>query len=137
MARIYLPGEVWHYASRDSEPHARCFIVKIDRQENGEEIFHIALDNLAIQGPDLEDGAPGVLTVIGHLPVSRQCLEASLTQRATFAGEVPDVDDGYRRWHEAFKAGEAGVFDIPLATIVEVMERAVQDGDEIDAIDSE
>lgn len=133
MARIYLPGEVWGYESREQEPNARCFIVKIDRQENGEEIFHVALDNLAIETPAMPDD---VLTEISHLPLSRLCLEASLTKRVAYVGSMPDVGEGYERWHEAFAKGEAGVFDIPIARIVEAMEQAMQDGDEMDDIDT-
>ncbi|MFM1814237.1 MAG: hypothetical protein RLZ98_932 [Pseudomonadota bacterium] len=124
MARIYLPGEVWRYQARDEEPLSRVFIAKVDRQENGEEIFHVALDNLAIRAPGHGEG---MLTEIGHLPVSRACLEASLTDRIPYVGQVPDVSEGYAQWHAAFMSGEAGVFDIPIAEIVGAMERAMND----------
>jgi hypothetical protein len=129
MARIYLPGEVWSYQTRDSEPFSRVFILKVDRQTNGEEIFHVSIDNLAIRAPETPGG---LISEIGHLPLSRTCLEESLTERIAYVGELPDISQGYALWHAAFERGEASVIDIPIADIVQTTEYAVLTSDNRD-----
>lgn len=115
MAIVYLEGQVWRYKSRPQDIDSRLFIQKVDRQENGEEIFHVSLDGLRLS--DDPDDERSVQT-ISHLPLSRQSLEASILEKLSFAGERPDYQEGYDQWHKAFAVGEAGVFDIPANEIV-------------------
>lgn len=122
MAHVYLPGEVWRFKARAHEPMARVFVVRVDRQENGEEIHHVAIDNVAIASPASPGGKA---TEIQHLPVSRATLDSSVTERVPWREAMPDIGPGYETWHRDFAAGKAGVFDIPLRDILDIMERTI------------
>ena len=118
----YAEGQVWSYRSRGTEPESRATIVRID-VIGGETIYHVHLDGLKIKNPK---SASGVQEVLPHVPASEQTLSISLQKllepRLT---ELPDIAEGYAIWREAFDAGQAGVFSISLAEVVDSIEMAL------------
>jgi len=60
-----------------------------------------------------------------HSPVDKSTLDASVTNLIDAVNDVPDVSAGYKVWKEAFDSGRGGVFNIPVATIIESIESIV------------
>jgi hypothetical protein len=54
-----------------------------------------------------------------HLPVSELTLNASVTRLSAGNADFPSADEGIAMWREA----QGGVFDIPLAEIVGIVDR--------------
>ena len=42
--------------------------------------------------------------------------------------DIPDFEEGYGLWREAFDAGKAGAYSITVAEAVEVMEKTLNRG---------
>jgi len=123
--RIELrPGQVWRYATRPGEEQSRVQILKVDSDPVIGEIIHIAITKVRILPS--ENGLS--VTTIGHVPISREALEGSGLSLESKSGEPPDIPEGYKVWRDAFHGGTAGVFSIPVAEIVEVMEITIRDG---------
>ena len=60
-----------------------------------------------------------------HVPVTRTVLEQSATALEGTRPIDPIYQQGYREWKQAFDAGRAGSFGVPLATILEIIERGM------------
>ena len=116
----FAAGQVWRYATRPGEEDSRVYILRVETHAIGE-VVHIAIDGVRIKS-----SAPA--TTISHVPVSREALERSGLALESRSGPLPDFEEGYRMWREEFDAGNAGVFSIPVAEIVGVMETALREG---------
>jgi hypothetical protein len=116
----YEAGQVWEYRAR---PQDLDSLVRIQRVEanpsayGGRTIYHISLVGLHVG-----DGAQPI--AVGHLPVSRATLDASLTRLAPAGNtiEFPSADEGIDIWREA----KGGVFDIPIDQIAAIVSAGMQ-----------
>lgn len=86
-------------------------------------IIHIAIANVRL----LPTEGNGSMTTISHVPVSRDALERSGISLESEFSEIPEFAEGYEIWRTAFEDGTAGVFSIPAAEIVAVMETTIRD----------
>jgi len=117
-------GQVWNYRTRPGEEASRLYIARVDHLANLT-AFHISVDGLRLKNPHL---ASGVQTVLPHAPVDQEALNASVVSLAAESAPMPDISDGYARWREAYDSGRGGVFNIPVAKIIEYIESIVVDG---------
>ena len=113
----FAPGQVWRYATRAGEEHSRVHILRVETFPKIGDVVHIAITNVF-------DAA----NTISHVPVSAEALERSGLSFEARSGSPPDWEEGYAIWREEFDAGNAGVFSIPVAEIVDVMEQALRHG---------
>jgi len=105
----FAPGQVWRYATREGEEQSRVHILRIDTHpKTGHEIVHIAIS--------------GARTSIGHAPISRDALERSGLSLEAKSAPLPDFEEGYRIWRDDFDAGNAGVFTVSVAEIVDFID---------------
>lgn len=113
----YAAGQVWSYKARPGEEGSRVYIVKVDATNDPELpfVYHLFVDGIRIFNPNL---AEGYQTVLPHSPVSIATLDASLVAPIPFDGPMPEIDEGYQNWRSGFETGDAGVFDIPIADII-------------------
>jgi hypothetical protein len=122
--RTYEEGQVWEYRTRPQDAGSLLRIHRIapDPHEGAPRtVYHISLIGVRLGGPD---AAPAP---IGHLPVARQTLDASVLRLSDARPQFADTDEGIAIW----TADEnAGVFDIPVAEIVDVAEAAIRQQDE-------
>jgi hypothetical protein len=114
-------GQIWRYDTRPGEEGSRLFIARIDRGLGGQTIYHIYLDGLQLKNPLF---AGGVQDRLLHAPVTREALEASVTELLQSDAEMPDISEGYAEWLLAFEKGQAGVFPMPVKEIVQYIEDA-------------
>lgn len=120
-AASFEEGQIWRYDARPGEESSRLFIARIDRGLAGQTIYHIYLDGLTLKNPLYEGGVQDHLP---HAPVTRQALEASVTELLESDAKMPDISEGYAEWLLAFEKGQAGVFTIPAKQIVQLVEDA-------------
>ncbi|NJK99252.1 MAG: hypothetical protein HC838_17265 [Spirulinaceae cyanobacterium RM2_2_10] len=117
----FAVGQVWSYQSRAVEPDSTLTIVQIDAVEDAETI-HISLAGLKMINPHV---ASGFGTAIAHLPITVPALQASVTELLATTDQLPDFQAGYDIWHQAFTAGEGGVFTLTVAECVAFLEQAL------------
>jgi tetratricopeptide (TPR) repeat protein len=105
----FTPGQVWHYADTSSSV-GTLWIRAVDLHFADTLILHISIPNSS-RG------------FVSHLPFTWKSVQASVKQLTTDTQDWDRPDDrfgwGYHTWREAYKAGEAGVFDIPVADVLE------------------
>jgi hypothetical protein len=119
--RAYSEGQVWEYRTRPQDSGSLVKIQKIESpawaKAHGP-IYHVTVIGVHFAGP------PTVVGLIGHLPVSRQTLDSSLTRLAADQTQAfPGVEEGIAEWRSA----KGGVFTLSLAEIVEAAEQTMRE----------
>lgn len=122
MASDYAEGQVWSYKTRDGEQGSTLQINRIEHDPRLGDIFHISVSGVRLHNPHAPQG---ITTELPHFPVSIQTLEKSCIEPTGTASVNPDYLEGYQAWREAFDAGQAGVFDIAVADIVDIVESSI------------
>ncbi|MEL6238704.1 MAG: hypothetical protein AAFQ90_08945 [Pseudomonadota bacterium] len=112
-------GQVWTY---ETGPLDGGSLVKIQQIETvGSRaapvtVYHISLIGVMLYG----DGVP---SSVAHLPVSEKTLRDSVIALSDSDAVFPDYRPGIERWRFA----EGGVFDIPLADILDVIRETIEE----------
>ena len=112
-------GQKWSYRARPGEESSYFIIVKIDNDPNLGRIIHIAMRGLKIKNPRSPDG---LSEVVSHMPFAEEAIEKSEVKLLQEKVDLPDFEEGYRMWREAFDAGRGGIYTITVAEAVTVME---------------
>lgn len=121
IAEELMEGQIWRYQTRPGEEDSRLFIARIDHGLSSQPIYHIYLDGLQLKNPLM---AGGVQKNLPFAPVSREALEASVTELLQSDAAMPDISEGYAAWLRAFEERQAGVFTMPVNQIVQHIEDA-------------
>lgn len=114
----YRVGQVWHYHARPGEEESLLKIQAIERDPAYAAlapIYHISVIGVQL-------GGRGGATRIFHLPVSRQTLDASVTEPFQGSAVFPSADGGIAEWRRA----KGGVFTITIAEIVDHLDQTVR-----------
>ena len=118
----YVEGQIWEYRARPVDAGS---LVKIQRVEDvgsgvsAERVYHVSIIGIRMANPHMP-------SILPHMPVSRQTLDASVTRQASSATGFPPlslVDEGIAHWREA----QGGIFTIPLAQIVGILDDQTRD----------
>ncbi|WP_064014849.1 hypothetical protein [Deinococcus puniceus] len=117
----FAPGQRWTYRTRPGEDTSTALILKREELPGGP-VLHVQLDGLRLHNPLTPSG---LQTELGHLPLTEAAAQACLTELIDAHAAIPTDQSGYQQWRSAFDAGEAGVFTLPLAEIVGVLEGAI------------
>ena len=115
----YKVGQKWSYSTRPGEETSYLIILKIDNDPKLGKIIHIAMRGLKMKNRRSPDG---ISENVDHMPFSEEAIEKSGLKLLKEQTELPDFEQGYRMWREAFDAGRAGVYTITVAEAVNVME---------------
>ncbi len=118
MTPEFTAGQRWQYNTRSGEEASRLLILKLE-DVHRQQVAHIQLDGLAMKGPH------GVSQIIGHTPITADALARSVTVLDAEQVALPADDSGYQTWKAASERGEAGVFTVTIAELVEAMEQAI------------
>lgn len=118
----YEVGQVWAYKTRPGEEASRIYIAKIDEDATLGKIFHIYVDGLRIKNRRTDSGFQ---TALPHSPVDESTLDASVTNLVETVEDLPDISEGYAYWKDAYDSGQGGVFNIPVAQIIEYIESII------------
>ncbi|GAA5527155.1 hypothetical protein [Herpetosiphon gulosus] len=114
-------GQVWRYHTRPNEPESAILINKIEYHSGLGAIFHISIAGVQVKNPHGDEP----LTQLDHFPVIAASLEQSLTELVDTNVDNPSYLEGYQSWREGFVQGKAGVFNIPIDQIINVVEEAI------------
>lgn len=115
-------GQIWKYETRKGEERSRVVILKVEDYGESGIIVHISIRGLKIKNPRL---SAGYSEEIGHLPFDKEALLKSLTELESHAGELPDFEDGYSHWKEAFLRGTSGVFIGNVYDAIDFVDRSM------------
>jgi hypothetical protein len=123
MSHEFSIGQVWKYKTRANEAESRITIVAIDLAdpEYGD-IIHIYISDLSIPNSDAPEGKT---VFINHLPYLAESLAESVTKMELIADQLPDYEEGYKLWKQAFEDSEAGVFEIPVKKAIDFVQASV------------
>lgn len=121
----YQVGDRWTYFTRPGEGLSTFVVTKIDQTTlDGEEtiIIHIAIVDLNIDHPD-----GGTVTAIPHLPITQAALHRSALQPFDIMDPIPqEYLDAYQNWAERYEAGDATIFQVPIATALDRIQASLQ-----------
>ncbi len=118
----FKAGQVWSYHTRPNELRSTLLIDKVESDAKLGPIYHISVTGVKVKNPRAPDGATQELP---HFPVSRKTLEDSVVKLVGNAAPNPKYLEGYATWKQAFDAGNAGIFTIPVAEIVDFIEKTL------------
>ena len=116
----YKVGQVWSYKTRPDEKKSTFIVVKVESHPKLGNIVHIALRDLRLRRSDGD-----FIEAAGHLPFAEEAIDKSALKLLKEQAELPDYEEGYGLWREAFDAGKAGVYTISVAEAVNVMEETL------------
>jgi hypothetical protein len=108
----YAVGQVWEYQTRPQDGGSLIRIQRIEELPGHGTVYHISM--IGIRIGDATQTA-------GHLPVSRQTLDASVTRLSASTAEFPDASEGIAEWRRP----QGGVFTTTLAEIADFLEKAL------------
>lgn len=116
----YKVGQVWSYKTRPQEEKSTFIVVKVESHPKLGNIVHIALRDLKLRKPNGD-----FIESAGHLPFAEEAINKSAVKVIKEKADLPDYEEGYKMWREAFDAGKAGAYTISVAEAVGVMEETL------------
>lgn len=119
---VYKPGQVWKYFTREGEEDSELTILKIDSAENIGLIIHVSINGLKLKNSRAENG---FTSFVQHMPFNEEALTSSLTDKVAESSAMPDYEEGYNTWRNAFEKGHAGVFTLSVKDAISAMEEAL------------
>ena len=122
-------GQVWSYKTREGEEDSRVIVVKVEEDLKGQVIVHLYVKGVAVKNKRAPNG---VSEFISHLPMSETAVSESVVNLESTTGDLPGWEKGYRAWLGEYKKGEGGVWSIPLAEAVSVIEKTINSSNETD-----
>jgi hypothetical protein len=117
----FQPGQVWTYQTRAGEEGSRVVVFKLDEHATLGTIVHVAIEGARVRNPA---SPTGVSTGIAHLPYELEALTRSVVALEDTRTGEPELT-AYDTWKDAFERGEAGIWTVPLAEAVAMMEQAL------------
>ncbi len=118
----FKAGQVWSYRTRPNETGSTLLIDKVESDARLGSIYHVSVTGLKVKNPRAPDGETRELP---HFPVSRKTLEDSVLKLMGNSAPDPQYLEGYATWKQAFDAGNAGIFTIPVGEIVGFIEQTL------------
>ncbi|MCW3059162.1 MAG: hypothetical protein JWQ02_983 [Capsulimonas sp.] len=118
----FKPGQVWKYHTRPYEDGSTLTIVRTEHDDRLGSIIHIHVDEVRVKAPMHKTG---LITEIGHLPCAEEVISQSVTEVVRENAPLRDFMEGYQQWRDAFDAGKAGIWTVPVAEMVSALESIV------------
>jgi hypothetical protein len=126
----YQTGQIWKYRARDGEAESQLVIINSTSVPGCGEIYSVAVEGVKLKNPWI---VGGIQTNLPHAPVSAGCLDLSVLELIGIRpSPLEEYGDAFQEWKQPFDRGEAGVFTIPIAEILNCVEEAVNHGTIID-----
>lgn len=117
-------GDEWQYITRKGEEKSTLIILKIESSPELGVIVHVAVNRIRLANCH---GGPEPNSV-PHMPFSRRALDESVTKRAASERPLPDYEDGYEEWKEAYAKKRAGIYVVSVSKAVAVAEKTYRSG---------
>jgi len=97
-AREFAGGQVWTYKTRPGEQDSTLQVNRVEDRAGHGRVHHISVTGLRIKAPRTPDG---FMSVLQHLPVSQQILEASVVELSESPPQHIPFEEGYAEWMQA------------------------------------
>jgi hypothetical protein len=118
-------GQVWQYRTRLNDIKSVLQIVEVDLLHSKEIAVHIQVRGLNMQSSPTEPNEG----IASHLPFSEEAIEASVTNLLQQDSPLPDdFEEGYEVWREAFLEGNAGIFSVTVAEVIDMIDDTMLNG---------
>jgi hypothetical protein len=117
-AERYATGQVWEYRTRPGDAGSLLKIQKIERDPRFAKtgpVYHISVIGFHL-------GNPRIRPVLPHAAVGKRVLDASVTRLSRVHPPFPDAVPGIVQWQEA----HGGVYNIPVAQIIDALDRSTR-----------
>ena len=111
-------GQEWRFRGRPQDPDPHLIIGRLEVDQTGRELVHVSVRGVRVVNPH---HASGYVSEIGHLPLTRAAIDASVTELVAQGVPTPDLAEGYADWRSA----RGGAFTASVAEAVEFAERAI------------
>jgi hypothetical protein len=121
-AHEFLEGQVWSYKTRPGEEKSTLLINKVEADPRLGSIFHVSVSGVSVRNSRVP---ADVTSELPHVPVSKQTLEQSCVKLVGKSPFNPDYLEGYTEWRSAFDQGNAGLFSVSIAEIIDGIEAAI------------
>ena len=118
----YKVGQVWSYKTRPNEAKSTFIVVKVDSHPKYGNIIHIAVRDLKMKN---SRSSNGFSDKINHMPFAEKSITQSIVKMLKEKAELPDFEEGYNLWREAFDQKRAGFYTITVAEAVKVAEETL------------
>jgi hypothetical protein len=116
----FAPGQRWKYHTRPGEEDSLVQVLRVESSGKRGTIVHVALTGLHLHGAGGKE-----VTHADHLPIGRAALDASVVSLVDADTALPDYAEGYRLWKSAFLASKGGFFTVPLAEVVDFLQKGL------------
>lgn len=100
-------------------------ILKVEKYDTVGIVIHISIDALISRNTS---DAIHYHPSIGHLPLSKEALLHSVTTLISEDNPLPDFNEGYTMWREAFDNNKGGIFSITVCEIANYIEDTINEG---------
>jgi hypothetical protein len=117
-------GDEWEYRTRKSEEKSTLTILKVESSPELGIIVHVAVNKIRLancHGGPSPDSVP-------HMPFARRALDDSVTKKIASDRPLPNYEDGYNEWKEAYSRKQAGIYVVPVSKAVAVAEKTYRSG---------
>jgi hypothetical protein len=118
----FKPGQIWTFKSRPHEPDAFICVLAVDTNDKLGQVVSIAIARVKIPNVNLDGG---IQESLPHAPITAAVLSEAVLDCVATDGpraDDPSIEDAYRQWREPYDKGEAGVFTISPADILDIIE---------------
>jgi hypothetical protein len=119
----FKEGQVWKYNTRSGEENSTITILKVEKYDKDGIVIHIYVSGLKVKNPHKQSGQSDE---IGHLPLSKEAILKSVTTLVSENNKLPDYEEGYENWKDAFDNNKGGVFSITVQEAVKYVEETMQ-----------
>jgi hypothetical protein len=121
MTIAFKPGQIWTFKARPQEPDAFLCILAVAYDDKLGQIVSIAIGRIEIANPQLDGG---IQRSLPHAPITGEALAEAVIECVATDGPLaddPSVATAYQQWIEPYERGEAGVFTISPAEILDAI----------------
>ena len=114
----YRAGQRWSFRGRPQDPAPSLVVGKVETTPEGV-VVHVSVFGIHVVNPH---SPQGVNTEAPHLPLSAEALDASGVELMG----TGRVDDAFERGYSEWAKAKGGVFAIPVAECLDILEQALR-----------
>lgn len=114
-----IPGQVWSYYSRESEPSSTVTVIAVDYGEAGSNTIHVKIEGLNL----INSKGSHIGDVVEHLPIDQEMFLKSVIK--VIDETSINISEGYYYWKSEFENNNAGVWNIELIDVINSIESSI------------
>ena len=116
----YKAGQVWSYKTRPNEADSKITILKVESRPPIGNVLHISIQGLSIKNPRSKEG---LVATMPFATFSEDAINTSFLSLIKENAELPHYQEAYEEWRQRHEEQQGGVFTIPVAEAVSLMEK--------------